>query len=148
MSQPDSVSRLRREYALTAEGAEIKRFGRGSTHTTIYFPEVKALHICLPPVEEQREIVRRIAGLLPVAETIAKAVESAAKRTGKLTQAILATAFRGELVPTEAELALTEGRDYETAEQLLARVEVATTAPFKKSVRGGDRGSSRKVRRA
>ena len=33
---------------------------KGSTHTTIYFPEIRALHICLAPLEEQREIVRRI----------------------------------------------------------------------------------------
>lgn len=39
--------------------------------------------------------------------------------------------FRGELVPTEAELAEREGRSYETAEQLLARVksEAGTDKP-------------------
>ncbi len=109
-------------YALMAEGADIKRFGRGSTHTTIYFPEVKALHICLPPVEEQREIVRRIVGLLPVADDIAANVDRATQRADRITQAVLAKAFRGELVPTEADLAAAEGRTYETAEQLLARV--------------------------
>jgi type I restriction enzyme S subunit len=41
------------------------------------------------------------------------------KRADKLTQAILAKAFRGELVPTEAELARKEGRDYEPASVLL-----------------------------
>ena len=39
-----------------------------------------------------------------------------------LTQAILAQAFRGELVPTEAELARREGRDYEPACVLLERI--------------------------
>ena len=28
-------------YALMAEGDEIRRFGKGTTHTTIYFPEIK-----------------------------------------------------------------------------------------------------------
>ena len=37
-------------------------------------------------------------------------------------QAILARAFRGELVPTQAELARREGRPYETASELLARI--------------------------
>jgi type I restriction enzyme, S subunit len=46
----------------------------------------------------------------------------ATARAERLTQAILAKAFRGELVPTEAELARQEGRDYETAAQLLARI--------------------------
>jgi type I restriction enzyme S subunit len=109
-------------YAIMAEGPGIKRFGRGSTHTTIYFPEVKALHICLPPVDEQREIVRRVADLLPVADQIARAANDALGRVERVPQAVLAQAFRGELVPTEAELARAEGRDYETADQLLARV--------------------------
>ena len=39
-----------------------------------------------------------------------------------LTQSILAKAFRGELVPTEAELARREGRDYEPASMLLERI--------------------------
>lgn len=39
----------------------------------------------------------------------------------KLTQAILAKAFRGELVPTEAELAHQEGRNYEPASALLEK---------------------------
>lgn len=43
-------------------------------------------------------------------------------RAEKLTQAILAKAFRGELVPTEAELARREGRSYESASALLARI--------------------------
>jgi type I restriction enzyme S subunit len=50
--------------ALLAEGAGIRRFGEGSTHTTIYFPEVKAFHVALPPVPEQRRIVAKIDSLI------------------------------------------------------------------------------------
>jgi hypothetical protein len=57
-----------------------------------------------------------------LADTIEHRVQAAAARADKLPQAILAKAFFGELVPTEAELARAEGRGYETAEQLLARV--------------------------
>jgi type I restriction enzyme S subunit len=46
--------------ALLAEGDGIRRFGEGSTHTTIYFPEVKAFHVALPPLPEQRRIVGKI----------------------------------------------------------------------------------------
>jgi type I restriction enzyme S subunit len=87
-------------YALLAEGQDIKRFGRGTTHATIYFPEVKALHICLPPVEEQREIVRQIQELLPVANEIADSVDKAALRATRLAQAILLKAFQGSLLST------------------------------------------------
>ncbi|MBW2148822.1 MAG: hypothetical protein JRI22_17555 [Deltaproteobacteria bacterium] len=42
--------------------------------------------------------------------------------TERLIQTILAKTFRGELVPTEAELALCEGRSYEPASVLLERI--------------------------
>lgn len=45
----------------------------------------------------------------------------ALQRVEKLTQAILAKAFRGELVPSEAELARREGSDYDPASAVLAR---------------------------
>ncbi len=43
-------------------------------------------------------------------------------RAKKLTQAIIAKTFRGELVPTEAELARREGHSYESASTLLALI--------------------------
>jgi type I restriction enzyme, S subunit len=49
-------------------------------------------------------------------------VAVATKRAEKLREAILAKAFRGELVPTEAELARREGRQYEPASVLLERI--------------------------
>jgi plasmid stability protein len=50
---------------------------------------------------------------------------AATKRADNLTQAILAKAFRGERVPTKAELARREGRTYEPAFELLARIRSA-----------------------
>jgi type I restriction enzyme S subunit len=57
-----------------------------------------------------------------VAQTIERRLEAATKRAEKITQAILAKAFRGELVPTEAELAHREGCTYEPASALLVRI--------------------------
>lgn len=62
------------------------------------------LELPLPPLPEQHEIVRRVESLFALADAIEKRVASASARADKLTQAILAKAFRGELVPTEAEL--------------------------------------------
>jgi hypothetical protein len=64
---------------------------------------------------EQHEIVRRVTALLALADIVETQVNSAIARTGKVTQSILAKAFRRELVPTEAELAREEARDYEPA---------------------------------
>lgn len=76
----------------------------------------------LPPLEEQVEIVREVEALFKLADAIERRVAAASLRAKRLTQAILAKAFRGELVPTEAELARREGREYEPASVLLERI--------------------------
>ena len=96
--------------ALLAEGDDIRRFGEGSTHTTIYFTEVKAFHIDLPPLAEQRRIVARLAALTArIARARAElerivALGGSNKQVGlidKLQAVILVKAFRGELVPQD-----------------------------------------------
>lgn len=73
-----------------------------------------------------------------MADRIEQRTKAAAERVEKTTQSILARAFRGELVETEAELARREGRNYESAAQLLARIQTgreksASTKPGRKS---------------
>jgi type I restriction enzyme, S subunit len=70
--------------------------------------KIRAFRIPLMSLEEQHEIVRRVEALFKLTDAIEKRVEAATKRADKLTQSILAKAFRGELVPTEAELARKE----------------------------------------
>lgn len=89
--------------------------GRGGNQPALNGAKVRALSLPLPPPAEQREIVRRVEALFKLADSIEKRVGAAAASAEKLTQAILAKAFRGELVPTEAELARREGRGYESA---------------------------------
>ena len=45
------------KYLLLAESGAFRRFSSGAVHQTIYFPEVKAFHICVPSYSEQRRIV-------------------------------------------------------------------------------------------
>ncbi len=45
------------KYLFIAEGDDLLRFASGAIHQTIYFPEAKAFHICLPSLAEQRRIV-------------------------------------------------------------------------------------------
>lgn len=83
---------------------------------------LRSLSIPVPPLAEQREIVRRARVLLDHADLIERRVEAALAQSKKALQSVLDKAFRGELVPTEAELAEREGRDYEPADALLKRV--------------------------
>lgn len=84
--------------------------------------ETARIPIPLPPLSEQREILRCVGVLFKLAEKIERHLSAATVRADNLTQSILAKAFRGELVPTEAELARREGRDYEPASVLLERI--------------------------
>jgi len=63
--------------------------------------EVKALKIFLPPIAEQQEIIRRVEELFAFANTIEERYRKAKRCFDKLTQSILAKAFRGELVPQD-----------------------------------------------
>jgi len=84
--------------------------------------EVRTLGLPLPPADEQKEIVRCVSAFFVLADAIEERAQSALRRVEFLTQAIVAKAFRGELVPTEAELARREKRSYEPASELLARL--------------------------
>jgi type I restriction enzyme S subunit len=83
--------------ALLAEGSDIRRFGNGSTHTTIYFPEVKAFHIALPPLTEQRRIVAKLDALDASSKRARADLDRIPALVARAKQAILEKAFRGEL---------------------------------------------------
>ena len=90
-----------------------------TTRDFVPISEQYRLFLLLPPIEEQREISRRVDALFAVANKIEHAMQSATARVTRLSPSILSKAFRGELVSTEAELARREGREYEPASVLL-----------------------------
>ncbi len=61
--------------------------------------DVRPIEVPLPPVGEQREIVHRVKTAMSWIDRLAKEATSARKLVDHLDQAILAKAFRGELVP-------------------------------------------------
>jgi len=71
----------------------------------------------LPSLKEQTEIVRLVEQYFAFADTIEKQVQKAQQRVDKLTQSILAKAFRGELVP--------QNPSDEPADELLKRIAAA-----------------------
>lgn len=94
----------------------------GATRPRINTTQLKTLLIPYPPLEEQKEIVRQVEKFFALADRLESHYQKAKSRVDKLSQSVLAKAFRGELVITEAELAEKEGRDFESAEKLLERI--------------------------
>ena len=99
----------------------LRQTGIAQPHFNIGAMRVKPFP--LPPLAEQQEIVRRAEKLFSFADQIESRLAEAQTHVDRLTQSLLAKAFRGELVPTEHALAERESREYETAEQLLARLQ-------------------------
>lgn len=105
-------------YALIAEGEDIRKFGKGTTHTTIYFPEVKAFHVCLPPLGEQRRIVAKIEELFSDLDAGVAALNRAKANLKRYRAAVLKAAVEGKL--TEEWRAKHPAK--EPASELLARI--------------------------
>jgi type I restriction enzyme, S subunit len=73
----------------------------GIAQLTVPLSSLRKMIIAIPPLEEQHEIVRRVEALFKVADDIEKRYQKAKAHVDKLTQSILAKAFRGELVPQD-----------------------------------------------
>jgi type I restriction enzyme, S subunit len=71
-------------------------------HQRISISDLKAFAIARPPLAEQHEIVRRVEQLLALAERIERRIEAASERVDRSAQAVLAKAFRGDLMSTDA----------------------------------------------
>lgn len=92
------------------------------SQSNINTSKLRRMPVPTPPLSEQQEIVRWMDKLLRFADAVDGRVATALAQADRLSQAVLDKAFRGELVPTEAELARLEGRSYEPAWALLGRI--------------------------
>ena len=68
----------------------------------------------LPPIDEQQEIIRRTQDLFTLADQLEARLTAARRVVDRLTPALLAKAFRGELVPQDP--------NDEPASELLAKL--------------------------
>ncbi len=78
-------------------------YGAGRPHLS--FDQLKRAPVALPPVDEQQEIATRTADALRIVDRLEVAVDVADARLKNATRAALGRAFRGELAPTDVELA-------------------------------------------
>lgn len=63
--------------------------------------DLRAIQVPIPPLEEQAEIVRRVEALFVLADRLEAQYLKVKEKADKLTQSVLAKAFRGELVPQD-----------------------------------------------
>ncbi|MDL1973881.1 MAG: restriction endonuclease subunit S [Deltaproteobacteria bacterium] len=79
----------------------LRKDSHGGTMDILNMRMLKNLPIPLPPITEQHEIVRCVEVLFKVADQIEERYKKGKAYVFKLTQSILAKAFRGELVPQD-----------------------------------------------
>jgi type I restriction enzyme, S subunit len=119
---------LRRWFQLQYEATRER--GSGSGPQALNCQRVRELPFVLPPLAEQNEIVRRVEQLFTFGDQLEARFAKARTHMDKLTQSLLAKAFRGELVPQEP--------DDEPACALLARI--------RSSENGAEKPARRKAR--
>jgi len=78
------------------------------------------IQVPYPSCGEKKEIVRRVESLFSQADAVEKQYLAAKQRLDRLSQALLAKAFRGELVPQDP--------TDEPAAELLKRIQAERTA--------------------
>lgn len=93
---------------------KLNRLFTGSTIKHLTGRSLALYPITFPPIEEQKEIVKQVEKLFAWADKVEAHYQKAKEQVDKLTQSVLAKAFRGELVPQDP--------NDEPAEKLLERI--------------------------
>jgi len=115
-------------YWALSEYENNRSAGRGGNQLALNGQRIRSLTLPLPPTEEQREVVRRVSSLMAILDSVETDLHDASRRAERLMQSVSGKAFRGELVPREADLAAKEGRPYESATELLKRIKAEKSA--------------------
>lgn len=112
-------------YIVLCEGAPIRAVlarTKGSVgQINISLSQCRAFEFPVPPPDEQIEIVRRVETLFAFAARLESRLAQAQTAATRLTPALLAKAFRGDLVPQDP--------NDEPAAELLRRLQAGTAPP-------------------
>lgn len=111
-------------YLLLAAPGGQEAMGLSTTAITqpnINAEAIKRIEVSLPTLEEQAEIIRRVEILFAFSERLETRLQTARTAIERMTPALLAKAFRGELVPQDP--------NDEPASELLRRLQQEAPSP-------------------
>lgn len=80
---------------------QIEEKSKGTTRKFLDNNILRSILLPLPPIREQKRIVARVDEFLSTAENIEVAAQNVRQKISMIDHAILAKAFRGELVPQD-----------------------------------------------
>ena len=88
-------------YFLRFLTSRYRAIHQGAAQPNLNIDIVKSTPVPIPPVEEQKEIVKRVEKLFKAINLIEQEHQKASKLLDRLEKATLSKAFRGELVPQD-----------------------------------------------
>ena len=109
-------------HFLRSQRANFIRQGQGGAQPNISQGIVRATNLPIAPLPEQDRIVEEIEKQFSRLDAVTAALKRVQANLKRYRASVLKAACEGRLVPTEAELARKESRDYEPADKLLQRV--------------------------
>ena len=115
-------------YAIRGGQEELLAKATGTTFEAVKGDDVRAHAIPIAPLPEQHRIVAEIETQFTRLDASVAALRRTQANLKRYRASVLRAACSGELVPTEAELARAEGREYEPADVLLERILVERRA--------------------
>lgn len=99
----------------------------------VKYDEVSQFRFGLPPSKEQQRILSVLEPTLAKIDEAEEALERVRCNLDRYRASVLKAACEGRLVPTEAEHARQENRDYEPASELLKRILIARREAWEKA---------------
>ena len=95
-------------YLLVLEQESVRRFSRGTTHQTMYYPEAKALNVLVPP----RVVQDAIAEVLGALDDRIAANDRVVAAAGHLAQAVYRREARGMSAPLSSLARFVNGKAF------------------------------------
>ncbi len=127
---PDGLDSSYVYYYLRRSRELLNDLGTGTTFKEISGTRAGTVPIPVAPLPEQHRIVAEIEKQFTRLDASVAALKRAQANLKRYRASVLKAACEGKLVPTEAELARSEGRDYEPADQLLERILIERRAKW------------------